>query len=494
LKAIMKNPNLLRRLAVLCGLLLAGCFCLSGNAAAQTPVILAPLPQLQFFDQSGRPLAFGCVSTFANNSTSPLSTFTDSTGVTVNQNPVMLSAGGSANIWLEAGISYSIRVKSAGGLHCASGSTLYTINGIGGGVSTLSTIVPYSATPVFQDAAQNQMFFITLTGDASSQPLTAVGITPPGLITWQITQDAAGGHAFSWPANSIGGCTIGSAANQATLQHFVWNGSNAVAAGPCVTGNGPTISTGNIFDFGLSPTSVVCTDSNKQLTTGCGTASSVTYNGQTVAPGAAGNVNVGAAAHSVALNEGNGSPITGLTLGASQISVGVASADPVASTLPTCATGTVLTFTGTLPLTCAPSVAIQSEATVVLSSPVAVAASPSTSTVLTQTITMPATGCPCRAFGSYAINADTSASGEMSMAINDGTINFATGSMNTTGSTSNFAVAAGAYSTVTYANSASVTFTLKGTQTMGGSSNAHVANPGGIGQHSWFEIAVFTSN
>ena len=272
-------------------ILFAACF-----VKAQTAVVLAPLPQLQFFDQTGTPLAFGCVFTYQVNSTTPLGTYTDYTGVTLNANPVILTAGGSANIWLAAGQAYTFRVVSAGGTNCASGGTLYTVNGIGGGSTTLTTVVPYSSTPAFQVAAQNQLFEITLTGNASAQPLTFVGITPPSYITFQITQDSSGGHTWSWPANSIGGCTIGSGANQVTTQQFVYNGTNATAVGPCVTGNGPIISAGAIYDFGLaSPPAIVCVDANFQLNTGCSTGAltSITVNGQTIAAGGSGNVNAG---------------------------------------------------------------------------------------------------------------------------------------------------------------------------------------------------------
>ena len=113
-------------------------------------------------------------------------------------------------------------------------------------MTILTTSVSYSATPVFIIQAENQLFEITLTGDAVAQPLTAVGILPPAFVVFQISQDLVGGHAFTWPANSVGGCTIGSGPNQVTTQMFVWNGANATAVGPCVIGNGPAINTGDI--------------------------------------------------------------------------------------------------------------------------------------------------------------------------------------------------------------------------------------------------------
>ena len=215
-------------------------------AFAQTPVLLAPLPQLQFFAQNGTPLSFGCVFTYASNSTTPLATYTDYTGNTLNQNPVILSAGGSANIWMQAGATYAFRIKSSGGTHCASGQTLYTVNGIGGGISIQTTAVPFSGTPTFNVTGQNQLFTITLLGNATSQPLNATGILSPGIVFFQITQDGAGGHTFTWPANVIGGAPIGLAAGQVTTQEFVWNGVNATAVGPAVTGTGPLLSGGSL--------------------------------------------------------------------------------------------------------------------------------------------------------------------------------------------------------------------------------------------------------
>lgn len=335
-------------------------------SAAQTPVALAPVPQLQFFTQTGLPLAFGCVFTYQVGTTTPLATYTDYTGVTLNANPVILSGGGSANIWLISGQGYSFRVKSSGGSNCSSGSTLYTVNGIGlTGSTVLTTAVPYSASPTFTDAAQNQLFTMTLTGNATSNPLTFVGVTPPGLLTFQLTQDGSGSHTFSWPSNLVGGCTIASAANSVTTQDFIYNGTDAVALGPCVTGNGPAINAGlvnaaNVIDAGLTASLPICTDTNKQLTSTCTglipnadlANFTVTFNGQAVALGASGNVNPGNATHSLALNEGNGNQLGALAMAADSIAVGVSSADPAAVAL---CTGSLKYSTSTHLFTCQPA-------------------------------------------------------------------------------------------------------------------------------------------
>src|ERR1700676_1315857 len=119
-------------------------FCLQ-ICSGQVAVVLSPPPKLQFFTQSGVPLAFGCVFTYSSQTTNPITTYTDFTGTVANSNPVILNAGGFAGggsngIWLQSGQSYTLKVVSNGGTNCASGTTQYTVDGIGGGGSTTTTV------------------------------------------------------------------------------------------------------------------------------------------------------------------------------------------------------------------------------------------------------------------------------------------------------------------------------------------------------------------
>jgi hypothetical protein len=63
-------------------------------------VSLSPPPKLQFFGTDGNPLVGGKVYTYAAGTTTPLATYVDSAGVTVNTNPIILDTRGEANIWL----------------------------------------------------------------------------------------------------------------------------------------------------------------------------------------------------------------------------------------------------------------------------------------------------------------------------------------------------------------------------------------------------------
>lgn len=62
--------------------------------------MLSPSPKLQFFASSGDFLVGGKLYTYEAGTTTPLTTYTDSTGVTANTNPIILDSRGEANVWL----------------------------------------------------------------------------------------------------------------------------------------------------------------------------------------------------------------------------------------------------------------------------------------------------------------------------------------------------------------------------------------------------------
>lgn len=86
---------------------------------------LAPTPKLQFFDVNGAPLVGGLLYTYEAGSTTPLTTYTDSTGVSANTNPIVLDSRGEANVWLGAAI-----YKFA--LYTSVGVLIWTVDNING--------------------------------------------------------------------------------------------------------------------------------------------------------------------------------------------------------------------------------------------------------------------------------------------------------------------------------------------------------------------------
>jgi hypothetical protein len=480
--------------------LLTGYFCVS---PAQVAVTLMPVPNPQYFDNAGLPLAFGCVFTYQVGTTTPLASYTDHTGTVQNANPVILDASGFASngssrvgIFIQAGAAYTVKVASSGGTNCASGSTITTTDGIGGGTSQTTTNVAFSSSPSFSIAANNQLFVFPLSGDATANPLSVIsGILPPAIVTFKITQDVVGGHSFSWPANSVGGTTVCQTANCVTQQTFVWDGSSAQTVG-ALSYSTPADAVPNLYDFGLTASSTVCVSSTFELVSGasCGSITAITINGQAIGFGGSGNVNAGAATHSLAINKGNGSAQTGLLLGANQIPIGAAGSDPAASTIPTC-TGQSLTFSGTPPLTCGSPSSVLSYVRKEMSGDVAVTVSTGT-TLASQAVTMPASGCPCRAMVSWSLGLQTASSGGFSAGVTDGTNLFAVAQMNSTGSISGnpqLGISGTGWSHTTYANNAVVTFTWK-TESVDTGYTVKQAFGEGQVQNSGMDITIFPSN
>ncbi len=58
-----------------------------------------PTPEIQYLDSAGRPLAGSKLCTYAAGTSTPLATYTNSTG-TANTNPVILDTAGRASVWV----------------------------------------------------------------------------------------------------------------------------------------------------------------------------------------------------------------------------------------------------------------------------------------------------------------------------------------------------------------------------------------------------------
>ena len=72
----------------------------------------------QFFDNNGNPLAGGLIYTYAGGTTTPVSTYTSSTGGTANANPIVLDSAGRtpSQIWLTEGSSYKFVLQTSLGV------------------------------------------------------------------------------------------------------------------------------------------------------------------------------------------------------------------------------------------------------------------------------------------------------------------------------------------------------------------------------------------
>lgn len=80
-----------------------------------TTTVLAPYLTQQFFNSNGAFLAGGQLFTYQAGTTTPTATYTDSTGVTPNANPIVLNARGEASIWLIPNTAYKFALQDAAG-------------------------------------------------------------------------------------------------------------------------------------------------------------------------------------------------------------------------------------------------------------------------------------------------------------------------------------------------------------------------------------------
>ena len=100
--------------------------------------ILSPTAKLQFFDSNGAPLSGGKLYTYAAGTTTPLVTYTDSTGATPNANPVIADSRGEMSVWLS-----SVLYKFV--LNTSTDTTIWTVDNISVNASSVQS-TPVTAT------------------------------------------------------------------------------------------------------------------------------------------------------------------------------------------------------------------------------------------------------------------------------------------------------------------------------------------------------------
>lgn len=94
------------------------------------------------------------------------------------------------------------------------------------------TVIPFTATPVFDIASEGSGFEMTLTGNVTSSSI--INLNPGIIVVFEFRQDATGGRTFTWPINVLGGADIGAGPNERTVQAFYSDNTNLIAISPGV--------------------------------------------------------------------------------------------------------------------------------------------------------------------------------------------------------------------------------------------------------------------
>lgn len=135
-----------------------------------TAEVLVPWLTSQFFSNAGQPLAGGQLWTYEAGTNTPIATFTDSTGLTQNTNPVIANARGEMSVWITNNVAYKFVLQDSlgnqiwsrdqviaqqllslyGGVDTGS-ATLYLLNFL----SPFTTYSGFQGTPIFWVPANN---------------------------------------------------------------------------------------------------------------------------------------------------------------------------------------------------------------------------------------------------------------------------------------------------------------------------------------------------
>lgn len=121
----------------------------------------------QFFDNNGNILSGGKIYTFAAGTTTPQATYTSSSGLSANTNPIILNAAGRTPqpIWLSQGVSYKFVLQNSsnqviGTYDDVSGVNDFSIEGIEWSdiVGTPDTLAGYDITDAYTKLASDAKF------------------------------------------------------------------------------------------------------------------------------------------------------------------------------------------------------------------------------------------------------------------------------------------------------------------------------------------------
>jgi hypothetical protein len=124
----------------------------------------------QFFTNNGEPLVGGKLDTYQAGSTTPLTTFTDSSGLIPNTNPIILGTDGRPpdTIWLSEGFFYKFVLSDANDVQIQVYDNLYGIIGVSPPAATPSPLAALFCGLDRLDLSLRDMFSVTET----TQPQT----------------------------------------------------------------------------------------------------------------------------------------------------------------------------------------------------------------------------------------------------------------------------------------------------------------------------------
>ena len=123
------KPLIERHSPILFAALLVLCACFAHSQVSP----FQGLGSAQFFDNNGNELTSGVLYSYAAGTTTQQATYTDSTGVFANPNPLPFSSGGRVTIWLTSTLKYKfVLCLQNDGSFCAPADVLFSVDQVPG--------------------------------------------------------------------------------------------------------------------------------------------------------------------------------------------------------------------------------------------------------------------------------------------------------------------------------------------------------------------------
>ena len=186
---------------------------------------ISPEPRLQFFANDGSFLVGGKLYTYAAGTTTPLATYTTSTGLIANTNPVILDSRGEASVWLTSA-KYKFVLKTAADVEISTQDQLQ-------GYASADGTNAYGTWP------------ISISGNAATATLATTATTATtalGVTGGYVSRIIAGTNVPVAPTTGVGDVTVNMVgANVGTVTSVTGAGTS----GFTLTG-GPITSSGTL--------------------------------------------------------------------------------------------------------------------------------------------------------------------------------------------------------------------------------------------------------
>jgi hypothetical protein len=201
-----------------------------------TAEVLVPWLTSQFFTAQGQPLAGGLLYSYQAGTSTPVQTFTDSTGSQPNANPVVANSRGEMSVWITNNVAYKfVLTDSAGNTiwtrdQVVATQLLTLYGGVDTGSSTLYILTFLSPFTTYAAFTGNPIFWIPSNNNSGAASINVNGIGVVGIynpdgsqlganqilagriteIVYQTNIAGSGNSGFVlFPGGNLNGSTVG---------------------------------------------------------------------------------------------------------------------------------------------------------------------------------------------------------------------------------------------------------------------------------------------